>query len=178
MRTAVLCLAGGLAGLLIGDYAGIANSSGFASHATQAAGLRQDVMRSGKADRLSTVPARSPQPRIAIVEVVGVERAAIVYRDREGRELYRTDPVGNATVVVRGLSLPAVTLREAARSAIEPVVLDSTPLRNKPQPSAGRPKLPEGCEPAYSPLTGTALSSLHARCVASLAVPLRLAALH
>jgi len=37
---------------------------------------------------------------------------------------------------------------------------------SKPQPAGRKPALLQGCEPALSPLTGAALTGLHARCVA------------
>ena len=48
---------------------------------------------------------------------------------------------------------------------------------SKPQPAVQKPKLPHGCEPAFSTLAGTAVSSLHARCLADLRMPVRFAAL-
>ena len=64
------------------------------------------VNRSAKADRGSMVHSAEASARIATVEVVGLRDAAIVYRDRDGRELLRTDPVSNVTIVTKGLQLP------------------------------------------------------------------------
>ena len=63
---------------------------------------------------------------------------------------------------------------------VNPVILDTPqpgPPPAKPQPTNHQPNLLKGCEPALSPLTGAALTGLHARCVADAGRPARLAAL-
>jgi hypothetical protein len=144
MRTAVICMVGGVAALLLADYVA-AGSSAARSASGQPASPQQEVVRNRKGDRLSRM-AGPPPLEAATVNVTGRDGAAgaaIVYRDGPGR------------------------------------APDSAPpqLRGRPEPPAQKPKLPVGCEPSYSPLTGAALSSLHARCIADLQRPLRIAAL-
>ena len=56
---------------------------------------------------------------------------------------------------------------------------DAPPPAPAANPRSDRqPALLKGCEPALSPLTGAALTGLHARCVADAGKSTRLAALH
>ncbi|WP_304823650.1 hypothetical protein [Candidatus Binatus sp.] len=96
---------------------------------------------------------------IAVVEVVGIRDAAIVYRDRSGRELFRTDPVANVTIVTKGLLLPQVTIRESKQSEVEQVPVAA----QRPEVS---PELTEGCETVVSPFMAPSLSHLVGRCLA------------
>jgi hypothetical protein len=68
------------------------------------------VDRSRKGDRLvhprQANNDESKNPKIAVIEVVGIRDTAVVYRDRSGHELFRTDPVANVTIVAKGLVLP------------------------------------------------------------------------
>src|SRR5687767_13090208 len=57
------------------------------------------INRAVKGDRNAVARPAQTATRIATVEVVGLRDAAIVYRDRDGRELFRTDPLSNVTIV-------------------------------------------------------------------------------
>jgi hypothetical protein len=105
------CAAAGL--LLIGPLAG--DFSGPAD-ATAAA-----VDRTNKTDALPMPPAaqRRSLHRVAVIDVVGVRNASIIYRDREGQVLFRTDPLSNVTVVAKDTVLPEVTVRETVRTTVE-----------------------------------------------------------
>ena len=71
------------------------------------------VNRAVKADRIAAPRASVDGTRsVVTVEVVGVHDAAIVYRDRDGRVLFQTDPLSNITVISKGFVLPQVTVRE------------------------------------------------------------------
>lgn len=129
------------------------------------------VMRSRKSDR--AVPASAmPRPEAATVtaiEVVGVDNAAILYRDRNGNVLYRTDPVRNVTMIAKGVKLPEVTIRNDARTTPTPVSVDV--------PTASPAKMPIGCEPAASPIASPQLSHLTGRCLAQADQPTVVASL-
>lgn len=123
-----------------------------------------------KGDRLdrSGVAASPPDTNssdIATVELVGLRQTAIVYRDRDGRELFRTDPLKNVTVVAKGLVLPSVTVRERGDSQV-------TPLRMPIAPSAVPAREPTGpvfgCESSFSPVAAPSMAHLTGRCMASL----------
>lgn len=127
-----------------------------------------DVNRDAKGDRIR--PAQSAtQPRdIATVEVIGLRKAAIIYRDQEGRVLFRVDPVSNATVVSKDVVLPELTIRENYRSPVRTLPVETNNTPTKPTP------IPEGCDPSFSPLAVKA--NVTGRCVASRDMPIRLAA--
>jgi hypothetical protein len=118
-----------------------------------------------KGDRAGRPAVQAGAPEISTVEVVGLRQPAIVYRDRDGRELYRTDPVNNVTIVIKDLLLPEVTVRERGASNVPVVVpVESTP-QQPPQPPPGATP-PVGCEPSFSPVAAPALSHLTGRCMA------------
>lgn len=129
------------------------------------------VSRSGKGDRLATANPAADQDRarVTVVEVVGVRDTVIVYRDREGRVLFRTDPVANVTLVAKNVVLPEVTVRE--RSDAAPTRM---PLENPAGGSSER-RL-EGCDPLVSPLADSSLSHVAGRCLTSLGTDRKLAA--
>jgi hypothetical protein len=130
------------------------------------------VDRGHKADRLT--PARVAQaqrPAITAVEVVGLRDTAVVYRDREGRVLFRTDPLSNATLVAKDVVLPEITIRDGGHSTVNPVPIEV------PVQAPQRAKLPPGCDPAFSPLTLPALSRMPSRCIAENERPAKLAGL-
>ncbi|MDQ2081802.1 hypothetical protein RA307_16580 [Xanthobacteraceae bacterium Astr-EGSB] len=131
----------------------------------------ETVMRAAKGDRKGDrlPPAVSQQalPDVGVrrivtsIEVVGIDDASILYRDRDGNILYRTDPVRNVTVIAKGVKLPEVTVRQGDRSPTTPVPMTV--------PDAGKPaKLPVGCEPAASPIASPHLSHLTGLCLAAL----------
>ncbi|MDC7785002.1 hypothetical protein PQJ75_23440 [Rhodoplanes sp. TEM] len=159
------------------------------------AALAAPIDRTRKSDRLPTAATTRPEAKIiSTVEVVGVRDAAIVYRDRDGRVLYKSDPLTNATVVTKGVVLPEVTVRETQQSPVRPVATDAIPPRpalpNQPAASsnapakpaaapAGRPRIPEGCDPAASPIAAPQLAHILSKCLveAPTATNVKLAAL-
>lgn len=164
-------IVGGLAAVLVVDHLAIPSIGSAVSDLLanpEPAGSAID--RAHKADRLLPVrPAAGKKPAITAVEVVGLRDTAIVYRDREGRVLFRTDPLSNATLVAKDVVLPEITIRDSGRSAVDPVPVE-VPVR-----APERAKLPPGCDPAFSPLTLPALSRMPSRCIAANEVPARFA---
>jgi hypothetical protein len=115
------------------------------------------INRAQKGDRLA--PARPSAPRtVASIEVVGVHDAAIVYRDRNGNVLFRTDPVNNVTVIAKGVKLPDITVRHNAGTATRPLPVDVPG-------TAERSEMPIGCEPSVSPIASPRLSHVAGRCI-------------
>jgi hypothetical protein len=115
------------------------------------------VNRTAKGDRLAPVRLPGADHKVATVEVVGIRDAAIVYRDRDGRVLFETDPLSNVTVVSRGFVLPQLTVRETSRSSTAPV----EPM----QEFKARPPIPIGCEPLASPIAQPRLAHMTGRCL-------------
>lgn len=166
---AQLCV-GALAVVLLTDYVappGSALSLRPGSAAAVSNSLH-NVNRAGKADRLPAGAAAGDRNIIASVEVIGLRNAAVIYRDRDGRLLFRSDPVSNATVIAKDVVLPEVTIRDSSRSKVAPVPVES----GAPAPPPPAPIL-DGCDPAFSPLAVKA--NVAGRCVASRDVPQRLA---
>ncbi len=147
-------LVGGLAA--IATWALVAPSSGLTSHGSGGVAGEPAVNRAAKADRIAAAPVhRGDENAVATVEVVGIRDAAIVYRDRDGRVLFRTDPLRNVTVVSKGLMLPQLTVRETSQSTPTPI----EPPREVP------PAIPIGCEPLASPIAQPTLAHLTGRCL-------------
>lgn len=117
------------------------------------------VNRAAKSDRI--IPPRlyrGDETTVSTVEVVGIRDAVIVYRDRDGRVLFQTDPLKNVTVISRGFVLPQLTVRETSRSPAAPVEAP----RQIHQTS---PAIPVGCEPLASPIAQPTLAHLTGRCL-------------
>lgn len=70
----------------------------------------------------------------------------------------------------------AITMPSRPARVVTPDAPEPQPAP-KSQPTNHGPVLLQGCEPALSPLTGAALTGLHARCVADARDRTRLAAL-
>ena len=91
------------------------------------------------------------------VEVVGVQDAANVYRDRDGRVLFQTDPLTNVTVISKGFVLPQVIVREMPRSTPAPILV--------PHNLDAAPAIPLGCDSVASPIVEPALARVIGRCL-------------
>jgi hypothetical protein len=133
------------------------------------------VNRSQKGDRLAiTRHASGGAPVIAAVEFVGLRDTAIVYRDRDGKVLFQTDPLSNTTVVAKDVMLPEVTVRENHRVVVTTVPIMApghtargpTPsVETSSRPAPRGPRLPIGCDPAFSPLANSASLNFAGRCL-------------
>jgi hypothetical protein len=121
------------------------------------------INRSNKTDAMPAVATAQAPKRITTVEVVGVEDAAIVYRDRDGNVLFKTDPVTNVTVVTKGVVLPEVTIRELADSNVQVMPLEG--IRPTLSPTAPG----DGCESSVTPFTASPeLARTPSRCITQL----------
>jgi hypothetical protein len=116
------------------------------------------IDRTRKSDRLVAPRPAEEQAKVVIVEVVGVRDTAIVYRDRAGHVLFRTDPVANVTVIAKDVLLPQVTVREDSNANPKP-----TPVKTLEERETERLV---GCDPVVSPLAGS-LSRVSGRCLAA-----------
>lgn len=190
----------GVSALVAGTAVGFSSdlSSGGVERAGASAGTKvaaASVDRTRKSDRLAAGAATRGEPRtIAAVEVVGIRDAAIIYRDRDGRVLYQTDPLTNATLVTKGVVLPEVTVRETPVSPVRPITTDvpkakpaqptvnsreqRQPSRGVPQNETRRPRIPEGCDPAASPIAAPQLAHILSKCLVAAPSPVKLASLN
>ena len=126
----------------------------------KATGQAGQINRGNKADSLPKSANSGTPRRITTVEVVGVENTAIVYRDRDGNVLFKTDPVSNVTMVAKDVQLPEVTIRELASSNVQIVAIED--LRPTLSPTAPG----DGCEPSVPAYAGNEkFSQEPSRCI-------------
>jgi hypothetical protein len=184
MMQIVPYLAGGLTAFLVADIIPLPSPTQFIAmrSAVSAPAPLQGtpgsaVNRATKTDRGAAVRTTGQATQIATVEVVGLRDAAIVYRDRDGRELFRTDPLNNVTVMTKGLQLPEVTVRQNSSSVVRTVPINE--IREQAREQAGEqtrerkppprgPKVPLGCEPSFSPVAAPSMAHHTGRCMAAL----------
>jgi hypothetical protein len=158
-------LIGGLVTLAVMDHgplpAATANRDDSASTSSERAATL--VNRSRKGDRLA--PARrasSGAPAIAAVEIAGLRDTPIVHRDRDGTVLFQTEPFSNTIVVAKDVVSRPVLVTTVPIVAPGQTAHGSTP----PSPPTARgPKLPIGCDPAFSPLASSASLNFAGRCL-------------
>ena len=163
-------LVGGLTAFLVMDIAPVTSPTAPAPAAALGT-PDSSINRTAKADRGAAPRAAQASLQIATVEVVGLRDAAVVYRDREGRELFRTDPLNNVTIITKGLQLPEVTVRQNSSSAVKPIPVRELQeqARDRTKPTKTRtPKVPLGCEPSFSPVAAPSLAHHTGRCMAGL----------
>jgi hypothetical protein len=159
-------LIGGLATLAVMDHL-----------SPPAATASRDNSATTGSERAVTVVNRSQKgDRLAITRHAsgGAPDTAIVYRDRDGKVLFQTDPLSNTTVVAKDVMLPEVTVRENHRVVVTTVPIMApghtargpTPsVETSSRPAPGGPRLPIGCDPAFSPLANSASLNFAGRCL-------------
>lgn len=177
---------------LPGDFGLSAKAGISAAQATAAS-----VNRTQKSDRSAIPTARGETRTITTVEVVGLRDAAIVYRDRDGRVLYQTDPLTNVTMVSKGVVLPEITVRETASSTVRSIATEVRPQtvqrpenrptassrdqQPAPQPASlpeKRKPIPEGCDPAASPIAAPQMAQILSKCMVEAPTNVKLASLY
>jgi hypothetical protein len=115
-----------------------------------AADIPTSMNRALKGDRMSLSGLRrSDENIVTTVEVVGIRDASVIYRDRDGRILFQTDPPSNVTIVAKGVVMPELTMRETMRS---------TPARIEVPAGLRAPRIPVGCDPVVSAIAEPGLS--------------------
>lgn len=116
------------------------------------------VDRTHKGQRLLASKPQRDRTTVVAVEIVGLHETAIVYRDREGRTLYRSDPLTNTTIVAKNVDLPQVTIRDRRDVAVRPAPIE-VPRNIEPA------NLPIGCESIVGVGTDPSLRGLAGRCM-------------
>ena len=121
--------------------------------------------RSAKSDRgqLNVAADQTLQQPIVKVEVIGLTKTMIVYKNSNGDILFSTDPVGNITVITKNLTLPEVTIRESNDSTVDEIPLERTKAPKAP--------LKSGCETGLSPDLSPTVPVQNGRCIAARALP-------
>jgi hypothetical protein len=125
------------------------------------------IVRDSKTDALPMPRNTHERAEIKSVEVVGIRDAAIIYRDRAGNVLFRTDPVANVTIVAKNVDLPEVTIRDTAETTVQRMVVEGG--------DASLP--PQGCESSFARPSPVALTRISSRCLAQATAASKLAAL-
>ena len=144
----------------------------FTPHAQ--AGLLTTPERSHKGDRLAPPAVSGRKVVVSAVEVVGARRTSIVYRDRDGHVLFRSDPLRHVTLAVKNAVLPQVTIRDDQNTRVAPQNPHVAPQNPHVAPSAAPDAasdpgpLAPGCDSAVSPLAAPLLARKPSRCLASL----------
>src|SRR5262249_12580087 len=142
----------------------------FAPHAQ--AGLLTPPERSHKGDRLAPPAASGRKVVVSAVEVVGAHRTSIVYRDRDGHVLFRSDPLRHVTLAVKNVLLPQVTIRDDQNTRVAPqnprVAPQNVAPISAPDAASAPGPLAPGCDSAVSPLAAPLLARKASRCLASL----------
>ena len=144
----------------------------FAAHAQ--AGLLTTPERSHKGDRLAPPAASGRKVVVSAVEVVGARRTSIVYRDRDGHVLFRSDPLRHVTLAVKNAVLPQVTIRDDQNTRVAPQKTHVAPQNthvapiSAPDAASDPGPLAPGCDSAVSPLAAPLLARKPSRCLASL----------
>lgn len=170
-RTAV-DIAGGMAAAVIAVCLGLVLGGAELPTASGDRATSASVNREAKADMLPVNPSAAPKAnRISVIEVIGVSDAAVVYRDRGGQLLFKTDPLSNMTVIAKNTVLPEVTVRESDTSEVMPVPVEPkqnpAAVREVPKNTAER-KIPEGCESSFSTFIVPSQKNKAGRCLSSL----------
>jgi hypothetical protein len=124
-----------------------------------------------KGDRLPLQRAAVHRPStVSTIEVVGLSQVTVVFKDREGQVLYRSDPLTNTTDVAKDVDLPVVTLQEHPIAPAMPVVQQPELKREGGDPPTVQPRRSKqvGCEAPVSALARTDASREPGLCLASL----------
>jgi len=124
-----------------------------------------------RGDRLArSAPARSGPATVSSIEVIGRSEATVVFKDRAGQVLYRSDPLTGTTIVAKDVDLPAVTLQEHPVAPATPVVQQPESKREGGEQPAVQPRRVKqvGCEAPVSALARTEASRVPALCLAGL----------
>lgn len=111
---------------------------------------------SSRGDRLDVVaPVSAPRP-VGTIEVIGLDGATVILRDRSGDVVFRHEGARNTTTVSRDVDLPTITVRERGDSPVQP-----TPVQ-RPQAPARKTV---GCEGAVSTLVKSEVARIASFCV-------------
>jgi hypothetical protein len=124
-----------------------------------------------KGDRLPVLPGGSRRSTVSTIEVLGASDVTIVFKDRDGLVLFRSDPLANSTLVAKDVDLPVITLKEEPAASTAPVVQQPQPTREGSEPPPTQPRRPKqiGCEPPVSGLARSDASRVPGLCLAALA---------
>jgi hypothetical protein len=107
---------------------------------------------------------------VTTIEVIGLNQATVVFKDREGRVLFRADPLAGTTTVARDVDLPVVTLKDEPTPPAVPVVQRPAPKQEESETPSEPPRKSRtiGCEAPVSALARSEASRTPSLCLAGL----------
>ena len=119
-----------------------------------------------KADRAPVQRKGSRSTAVSSIELAGIGQVTVVFRDRVGQIVYRSDPLTSTTVVSKNADIPNVNIGEIPQSPT------ATQWRLGPDHKEGletSPKrsLPAGCEGVVSPLVKHEVRRVPGLCLVS-----------
>jgi hypothetical protein len=132
------------------------------------AALPQGMNAPTKGNRMMTpVPSTNPAT-VSIVELVGVEQATVILRDRDGKVLYKSDPLSGTTIYARDTNLPVVTLKENVRAPATQHPVSQREGTEAPREQKPKTRKPVGCLGDVSPLAKASADRMPSLCLALL----------
>jgi hypothetical protein len=161
MRLAFQLIPAAICAIPLGAVAGASLYSG-APRIDGVASPAAAVERSNKGSLLARPFGRGgAEIPVVEVEVNGRLDAAITLRDRDGKVLYRADPINHVTTV-------------AKRVAPRPAPAAEAPAAPTASPEA---PMPDGCEGSFSPYAAPRMANVIGRCISALPQSIHLASL-
>lgn len=139
------------------------------SHAMEALKRQQAVP--AKSDRIAPPMVAGSKATVTVVELVGLSLATVILRDRDGNELYRSDPQAGTTIYAKNTALPIVTLKEDVRAPA--VMHPARRQEGREEPGNVQQKKrrsPVGCLGDVSPLVQSSAERASSLCLALLDV--------
>ena len=124
-----------------------------------------------KGDRLPVALSGTRRATVSTIEVVGAREVTIVFKDRDGQVLFRSDPLANSTIIAKDVDLPVITLKEEPAASTAPVVQQPPPRQEGGDPPPAQPRRSKqiGCEAPVSALARSDASRVPGLCLAALA---------
>jgi len=116
------------------------------------------IDRAAKGARLADArPAPAPNAAVT-VEVVGLDGATVILRDRAGEVVYKADALRNTTVVSRDVDIPTITVKDKVDSpaATRPT---EAPARRSRKPATA------GCDGTVSSLVNSEFTRVPSLCL-------------
>lgn len=121
-----------------------------------------------KGDRVAApVPASKPAA-VSIVELVGIDNAAVILRDRDGKVLYKSDPRTGVTTFARDTDLPVVTLKDEMQGPVAQHPVRRQEGNEAPREQKPKSRNPVGCVGDVSPLVKASANRMPSLCLAFL----------
>lgn len=169
-RTSALVI--GLAGaaFLGGSLApSVFSVASFARSGAHPSPLALQQVAGAKADRVAAPVPAAELETVTTVELVGISKATVILRDRNGLVLYKSDPRSGATTFLKNTDLPVVTLKEETRRPAEQHPATIRREGNEtPSVNPKKRRNPVGCLGDVSPLARASADRSPSLCLALL----------